>query len=201
MFIINLMSLPITLKQKVHEKQSVNNRNEVIEICRNEFKTISRWIQRNHGTEEDSEDVFYDAILILLDKLDSGSLTLNCELSTYFFSICKHLWFHECRKRNKLKLSGRINDIYIDNNYDDREDRKYQLFIEILNKPDDRSIELFKHLFANRSFSEIADISVYYAKKISQKRQITSRLDLSSACSGHHGFESCVYAQLRCAYV
>jgi len=136
----------------------IENKKQIVEQCHKEYKTISGWIQKNNGTEKDSEDIFNDAIVILLNKIECGNLTLNCQLSTYFFSICKHLWFHEYRKRRIMVLSGDIGESYSDSIYDTSDDDKYELLSEIMYNLDERSKEMFKHIFNNRSYTEIAYI-------------------------------------------
>lgn len=152
--------MQLTLAHQLKElgNNDVENKKKIVEQCHNEFKTISGWIQKNNGTEEDSEDIFNDAIVILLNKIDSEALTLHCQLSTYFFSICKHLWFHECRKRRRVILSNDVGDDYSDSIYDNSDDEKYELLTEIMNNLDERSKDMFKHIFNNRSYAEIAYI-------------------------------------------
>jgi len=146
------------IQKKSVEELKVENRKKIQELCVKEFLPVSNWIKKNHGTEEDSKDIFYDAIIIVLSKMDSGTLVLNCELSTFFFSVCKHLWYHEYRKRVKLSLTDTIDDKLIDSPYDDTEDKKHQLFISLFDKLDKKSKELFKHVFEQKSYSEIACI-------------------------------------------
>ena len=145
-----------SLKSAGSDRGDIKQR--IVRHCNNEYKTISRWIQKNNGSDEDSKDIFNDAIVILLDKIDSGPLLLNCELSTYFFSICKHLWFHENRRRKRLVLNEEMDFNFPESNYDGYEDEKYAMMIEIMDKLDDRSKEMFRHIFNNRSYAEIAEI-------------------------------------------
>jgi RNA polymerase sigma factor (sigma-70 family) len=152
------MQLILTRQLKAFGNNDVENKKKIVEQCHNEFKTISGWIQKNNGTEEDSEDIFNDAVVILLDKIGSETLTLHCQFSTYFFSICKHLWFHECRKRRRMILSDDVGDNYSDSIYDNSDDEKYELLNEIMDNLDERSKEMFKHILNNRSYAEITQI-------------------------------------------
>lgn len=166
------MSAFLTQSIQSIEEIKVENRKRIEELCEKEFLPVSNWIQKNHGTVEDSKDIIYDAVLILLHKMDSGNLTLNCQSSTFFFSICKHLWYHEYRKKIRLKLSDTLEDSFADSSYDDTEDKKYQLFNNLFEKLDNKSKELFRHIFAQKTYSEIACIMEFKnAQAVADKKK------------------------------
>jgi len=73
---------------------------------------IRKYILRNSGSEEDVEDVFQDAFIILYEKLKVNSLDLNSSLRTYFFSVCKNIWRNRLRKAKNLIID---NDVIGDN--------------------------------------------------------------------------------------
>lgn len=117
---------------------------------------VSKWILKNHGTTEDVKDVFHDAWLIVIDKIRSEELIFNCQFSTYFISICKHLWYHELRKKSRLILTENIIDNLVDIPYDPIEDKKYQIYLSLINKLDTRSKELIRLILLKKPQNEIA---------------------------------------------
>jgi RNA polymerase sigma factor (sigma-70 family) len=122
------------------------------------FPVVKRWVLRNHGTEEDSKDVFHDALLIIIDKIHDENFCLDCEFSTYLIAVCKHRWFHELRKKSRMVLSDKIVDNLIDIPYDPIEDKKYQIYLSLIAKLDTRSKELIKLILAKKTLKEIAAI-------------------------------------------
>ncbi len=66
------------------------------------FPSLYGWISQNSGTREDTEDIFHDSLLCLITKLDSQSVQLTCDFSTYFISICRNKWFQMLYKRKRL---------------------------------------------------------------------------------------------------
>lgn len=44
------------------------------------------------GTGEDARDIFQDALLIILKKIDEGELELSCKFRTFVYCICDKLW-------------------------------------------------------------------------------------------------------------
>jgi len=69
---------------------------------------IKGYILQNSGENQDVEDVFQDALVIIYQKLKSDSLHINVPLQTYFYAVCKNVWRNQLRKKRKLILSDDI---------------------------------------------------------------------------------------------
>jgi RNA polymerase sigma factor (sigma-70 family) len=74
-----------------------------IEYMYREFSPLLRhFICRNSGNEQDMEDIFQDAITVLYVRSKSPSFTLDCNLRTYFMSVCKNLWLQRLERKYRL---------------------------------------------------------------------------------------------------
>lgn len=51
------------------------------------------------GTGEDAKDLFQDALLIMLLKIDSRDFVLTCKFKTFLYSVCENLWKSILSKR------------------------------------------------------------------------------------------------------
>jgi len=81
----------------------ISKRNEMIQgLYRKFFKQVKFYILNNSGMSEDAEDVFQDALIILINKMDNGTLNLSCSVETFLFSVCKNLWFHHLSRMHKV---------------------------------------------------------------------------------------------------
>ncbi|WP_378178246.1 RNA polymerase sigma factor [Aquimarina sp. SS2-1] len=69
---------------------------------RDNITYIKGYVLRNGGTMEDVEDVFQDALVVLYQKLKSGSLEIRVPVKTYFYGICKNTWRSRFRKRQRV---------------------------------------------------------------------------------------------------
>ncbi len=49
-------------------------------------------ILNNSGYPDDARDIFQEAMIVLYEKVRSGSFELNCQLKTYLYSVCRRLW-------------------------------------------------------------------------------------------------------------
>ncbi len=69
-------------------------------LYQDNFHKISKFVQNNSGNQADAEDLFQDAMMVLLEKLRQDNFQLTASIDTYVFAICKNLWFKKLRDRN-----------------------------------------------------------------------------------------------------
>lgn len=91
------------------------NDSEVLNfIYRKYFPEIRFFVIKNSGSDEDAQDVFQEAIIIIYKKLRDGVLDLNCSFKTYLYSVCRIVWLKQLEKR-KIKKSGfSDNQVFVD---------------------------------------------------------------------------------------
>lgn len=65
------------------------------------FPSIASYIKQNTGNSEDAEDIFQEAIMVLLQKVRQPDFVLTSALKTYLYAIAKNLWLKRLRT-NKL---------------------------------------------------------------------------------------------------
>lgn len=59
------------------------------------YKMVSHFVLNNQGTEDDAKDVYQEAVIVLYEKARNQGLQLSCKISTYLYSICRHLWLRK----------------------------------------------------------------------------------------------------------
>ncbi|MGI4834938.1 MAG: RNA polymerase sigma factor [Janthinobacterium lividum] len=74
----------------------------LIQIYRQGFPPVRRYISRRGGSAQDAQDVFQDAVVMLYEQATSGTLLLTASASTYLLSISRNLWHQEVRRRARL---------------------------------------------------------------------------------------------------
>ena len=65
------------------------------------FPSVATHIIQNFGSTEDAEDIFQEAIIVLLQKIRHTDFVLTSSLKTYLFAIARNLWLKRLRD-NKL---------------------------------------------------------------------------------------------------
>ncbi len=100
------------------EKIRVQDRETLLSIYKEVFPMVEKYIQRNSGTSTDAQDIFQDALYLLIKKTDDLSFELTAKLSTYLFGISKNLWLKELTKQK------------IDANELDQSEEEYEIIEE-----------------------------------------------------------------------
>ena len=81
---------------EVSEKQR-NTQTDLLHIYRELFPVCARWVRSQHGTPEDAQDLFQDALIIYLEKTGKeASMIVSAE--AYIIGITKHLWIRKFHK-------------------------------------------------------------------------------------------------------
>jgi len=63
------------------------------------FPLLQKMILSKGGSRDDAEDIFQEALIILVKKVRQDNFQLTAKLSTYLFSVCRFLWKDEQKKR------------------------------------------------------------------------------------------------------
>ena len=61
---------------------------------------IHSWIIKHGGSEQDAADMCQESVIVLYEKSKSEDFTLTSKISTYLFSVAKHLWYKEVQRRS-----------------------------------------------------------------------------------------------------
>lgn len=69
-------------------------------LYQHNFQKIANFVQNNSGNLADAEDLFQDAMIVLVEKLRQDQFQLTASIDTYVYAICKNLWFKKLRHRN-----------------------------------------------------------------------------------------------------
>ncbi|PKV48095.1 RNA polymerase sigma factor (sigma-70 family) [Aquimarina sp. MAR_2010_214] len=138
------------------------------------YQYIRKLILQNKGNEDDVEDIFQDALVLVYQKLSSGNLELRCSLNSYFYGVCKNMWRNRLRKKSRLKFSENINndcnemiDVVLKNiEYKEREDLYRKYFLK-LNDVDQMILRLY---IERKTMKEIAKLTGYTESYVRKKK-------------------------------
>ncbi len=73
-------------------------------IYKENFNLIQALVLNNNGSAEDAKDIFQEAMIVLYQKVQSGSFELNCQLKTFVYSVCRRLWLKKLIHQNRFSL-------------------------------------------------------------------------------------------------
>ncbi len=70
------------------------------------FPSVAAYITQNFGSTEDAEDIFQEAIIVLLQKIRKTDFVLTSSLKTYLFAIAKNLWLKRLRDNKSMTVNN-----------------------------------------------------------------------------------------------
>jgi RNA polymerase sigma factor (sigma-70 family) len=90
-------------------------------IYQNFSGKISNYIMQKGGSLDDAKDIFQDALLIVINKVQSTDFQLSSSFYTYLFSVNKYLWFNKSREKSRNNVSIPEDNTLRDDNNIERE--------------------------------------------------------------------------------
>jgi RNA polymerase sigma factor (sigma-70 family) len=108
------------------------------ELYRRHFPMVLHLILNNSGTEDDAKDIYQETLIVLYEKVTSGSLELHCQLKTYLYSVSRRLWLKQLaiRNRNGISLTDTEDVASVDDDLINHEarDRQFDLMADSLDR-------------------------------------------------------------------
>lgn len=149
---------------------------------------------QNGGSADDANDIFQDALIILLEKIDSNDLALTCKFKTYLYCICENLWKRVIVKKQVAAnyLSSR-NDDEAENDISEVMDHQiYQnIFKEALESMDVTSRSILNYYWQDMPPQEIADkLGLTYGYV--RKRKCEAQSELTEKVKKHPAYRKII---------
>ena len=99
---IRINTLKAELNEQALLKGLAQNDSKAVEtLYKSHFTMIQHFVENNNGSFDDARDVFQEAMIALFEKVQLDSFVLTCQIKTYLFSICKHLWLKRLQQMGK----------------------------------------------------------------------------------------------------
>ncbi len=171
-------------------------------IYKNFYSKINYFIKKNSGDDDDANDIFQEAIIIIYRKLKANDLMLDCTFETYLYSVCRFLWLKHLEKRKLEKEKIKDNHEYNDDIYDDKFDQvvdlndRYSLFQKHFTNLGKDCQKILQMYFDKVPLKSIAQIMGFKSEKYAKKRKfkckeyliksIKQDLEYKNILSGNH---------------
>lgn len=162
------------------------------------ISTSLRFMRSHFRAGVDFEDVFQDACIVLLNKMDDPSFVLTCSLQTYLNAICRNILVNKYRRQAvHTSISSEFElELAMEVDMDEEENAaRFAVFsevVELMKNRAARCYEIFQlYYFRNIGMQQIADRLGYtsaanvrnqkYKCLVNAKREIERRLNLNSS--------------------
>lgn len=95
------------------------------------YPMVVRFVTHNNGIEDDAKDIFQEAVIALYDRLGGEGLSLNCQLKTFIYSICRNLWLKRLNKKDRYSFNVEDfeDSLPLENEIEWMEERDQQFFL------------------------------------------------------------------------
>ncbi len=90
-----------------------NDRRAIETIYKENFNLVQSLVLKNNGTADDAKDIFQEAMIVLYEKVQSGTFELNCQLKTFLYSVCRRLWLKKLVLENRFTISESNEELAI----------------------------------------------------------------------------------------
>jgi RNA polymerase sigma factor (sigma-70 family) len=137
-------------------------RNKALQVLYKEFPKIEVNICRSGGTKQEAEEIFTDALLLLVEKVSNPKFELTSKLSTYLYGITRFLWLNELKKtKRKFELEWSDTLILIDEDldYDSEKEEQLKQLETVIDQVSEKCKQIFElFYFKKESMKQVANL-------------------------------------------
>lgn len=93
----------ITEKEQILLEGLARSDSEAVEtLYKENFNMVQSFIINNNGTSDDARDIFQEAMIVLYEKSRVATFSLNCQIKTYVYSVCRRLWLKRLQQLSRF---------------------------------------------------------------------------------------------------
>ena len=100
-----------------------NDKKAIETIYRENYNMIQALVINNNGNTDDAKDVFQEAMIVLFEKVQTGTFELNRQISTFVYSVCKRIWLKKLMQQNRFTITDGYDTVAVDEEMEDHEKR------------------------------------------------------------------------------
>ncbi len=149
-------------------------------IERRFFSMIEHIVTSKGGQKEEARDLFNEAMIAIIMKIDSPSFELTCQFKSYLYAVCNNMYKLILKRR---RIAGKFNSIPQNDqsfaDFSEDYDRKLykQKLLECFHKLGPKCQKIYKMYWNEISQKDIAkDLGVSYAYLRKRKHECRKRL-------------------------
>jgi RNA polymerase sigma factor (sigma-70 family) len=128
---------PLTDEKALLEGLAANDKKAIEAIYRDNYNMVQSLIINNNGSSDDAKDIFQETMIVLYEKVKSGSFELNCQIKTFVYSVARRLWLKRLQQQNRYSAPGdsMAEVVAVDQELQDHEQRnaEYEMMETAIN--------------------------------------------------------------------
>jgi RNA polymerase sigma factor (sigma-70 family) len=140
------------------------------------YIVIRKFINDNTGNDDETADVFQDAIMVIYNKAKEGNLNIYVSFGTYLFSIAKRLWYDQLRKKSQKNIVSDLQGIdVIDDvdefDYESTYNERHKLIWKHFEKLTEDCRKVIKLFIDQHSITEVTGIMQYSSEQHTKNKR------------------------------
>jgi len=152
------------------------NHNEALNFLYKHFPSIQHMVVTHGGDAEEAYDLFQDALLVLIEKIKSGTFELTASLKTYLYSVCKYKLYDKNRKHKALNYTDNVPEFQEDESHEDQGfmheiERKFEVIDQVLANLGEKCVEILQRFYHNKESMDTIANQLGYANVNTVKTQ------------------------------
>jgi RNA polymerase sigma factor (sigma-70 family) len=88
-------------------------------VYRQYYKMTAAFVRQNNGSQDDAQDVFQEALIILIKNLNKVDFVLKVKVSTFLQAIVRKYWLYKLRDRKTASVE--VEDLHNDTRWSETE--------------------------------------------------------------------------------
>jgi RNA polymerase sigma factor (sigma-70 family) len=183
---LNKMNGQLVLESLVKCKRDVAE-----QIYRECFPSIRFMITSNSGNIYDAEDIFHDAMTVVIEKARKNSLKLTCSIKTYLYSVCFNMWQNQLDRKSREVAFNENTDFSDDSDDEQRilNDTQYEIFRNNFDKLDPEYQKILNMYLSRYSMKKITSEMGYANEKYAKVKKYLCKEHLKKNIFKDPGFK------------
>ena len=79
-----------------------NDKKAIETIYKQNYNMVQALVINNNGSSEDAKDIFQETMIVLYQKVQTGTFELNCQIKTFVYSVSRRLWLKRLMQQNRF---------------------------------------------------------------------------------------------------
>jgi RNA polymerase sigma factor (sigma-70 family) len=152
-----------------------SDRKAIETIYKQNYNMIQSLIVNNSGSADDAKDIFQETMIVLYERVRSGTFELNCLIKTYVYSVSRRLWLKRLQQMNRYvpALDGLQDTVPVDEEIEENEriSNEFQVMEKAINSLGEPCKSLLEAYYLDKKNMQDIALSFGYTNADNAKNQ------------------------------
>ncbi len=164
-----------TDEQALLKGLAISDKKAVETIYQQNFNMVQALIINNNGSSDDAKDIFQEAMIVLYEKVRSGTFELNCQIKTFVYSVARRLWLKRLQQQNRYTATSDNLEalVTVESEIDDHEkiNAEFEIMEKALNNLGEPCKSLLEAYYLQKQNMQVIAANFGYTNSDNAKNQ------------------------------